>query len=385
MRILFCNYEYPPLGGGGGVVNASLAEELAGRHDVTVLTSQAMGLPEVEDVRGVRIIRVPVFFRRDYAAANFPSMLAYLPMGMSRGRKLLAKERFDVINTHFVLPTGPVGERLARVGNTPNVVSVHGGDLFDPSKRMSPHRHWLLRLWIRGLLRRADCIIGQSKNTLKNMQTYYTPELEGIRIPLGIARPAMPAAGRAEFGFTDADKIMVTVGRLVSRKAVAQLIDVLRKLDDAHTHLVIIGSGPEERALRNHSREAGLDARVHFMGQVDEEKKYGLLKIADVFVSTSQHEGFGLVFLEAMAMGTPVICYDHGGQTDFLEDGRTGGVIPLNDINGFADSVHRIISDASVIQSMGKEIIRRMDEYFIDSCALRYEQVFEEVIRNYRN
>src|SRR3954453_13825963 len=80
MQILFANYEYPPIGGGGGVVMAALAAELTKRgHDVTVLTSQAFGLPgeSVED--GVRVIRVPVFFRRHMAVANLPSMAAYLP------------------------------------------------------------------------------------------------------------------------------------------------------------------------------------------------------------------------------------------------------------------------------------------------------------------
>ena len=60
LRILFCNYEYPPLGGGGGVINALLAEELAKKHDVTVLTSRCMGLPEESVENGVRIIRLPV-------------------------------------------------------------------------------------------------------------------------------------------------------------------------------------------------------------------------------------------------------------------------------------------------------------------------------------
>ena len=70
MKILFCNYEYPPLGGGGGVINALLAEELSKRHDITVLTSQGLGIARDEVVRNVRVVRVPVYFRRQKAAAN---------------------------------------------------------------------------------------------------------------------------------------------------------------------------------------------------------------------------------------------------------------------------------------------------------------------------
>src|SRR5271168_3077882 len=173
MKILFCNYEYPPLGGGGGVVMAALARELARRHTVTVLTSGALGLPAESLESGVRIIRVPVFFRRHLAVANVASMAAYLPMAALRGLTLRRSGAFDVVNTHFVVPSGPVGHMLARLYGVPNVLSVHGGDLYDPSKRISPHRIALLRKPIAGLLRRADALVGQSRNTLQHVAEIY--------------------------------------------------------------------------------------------------------------------------------------------------------------------------------------------------------------------
>ncbi|MDQ3840725.1 MAG: glycosyltransferase family 4 protein, partial [Thermoproteota archaeon] len=175
MRILFCNYEYPPLGGGGGIVNALLAEELAKQHEVTVLTSQGLGLPGEREENSVRVIRVPVLFRRKQATANIPSMLAYLPMGILAGKRLLKNTHYDVINTHFVLPTGPVGRALSRFAKIPQVLSVHGGDLYDPSKWLSPHRHGILRVWVRRLLQNADRIVGQSRNTLDNVRKFYDP------------------------------------------------------------------------------------------------------------------------------------------------------------------------------------------------------------------
>src|SRR5689334_18584359 len=102
MQILLCNYEYPPIGGGGGVVMAAMATELAHRgHDVTVLTSRAFGLPADSIEDGVRVVRVPVFFRRQMAVANIASMAAYLPMGWFRGMRLGRRKAFDIINTHF--------------------------------------------------------------------------------------------------------------------------------------------------------------------------------------------------------------------------------------------------------------------------------------------
>ncbi len=164
MQILLCNYEYPPIGGGGARRHGRHGDRAGPQgHDVTVLTSRAFGLPadSVED--GVRVVRVPVFFRRQMAVANLASMAAYLPMGWFKGMRLGRRKAFDIINTHFVVPTGPLGDWLSRRLNVPNVLSVHGGDLFDPSKPTSPHRHSFLRGPIHDMLNRADGVVAQSR------------------------------------------------------------------------------------------------------------------------------------------------------------------------------------------------------------------------------
>ncbi len=381
MRILFCNFEYPPLGGGGGVINALLAEELANRHEVTVLTSQGLGLPRREVVNGVRVERVPVFFRREQAAANMPSMLAYLPMGAAHGLRLFREQPFDIINTHFALPSGPVGSFLSHRTGTPNVLSVHGGDLYDPSKASSPHRHALLRVWIRRLLKDADQVVGQSANTIDNVGRFYTREVEPRLIPLGIRRPAWAPADRKAYGFSDTDFLMVSVGRLVARKAMDQLVRMLKDLEDPAAHLLLVGSGPQEESLRRLAAELGVEARVHFLGFVSEEEKFGVLQMCDLFVSTSQHEGFGIVFLEAMASGLPVVCYDHGGQTDFLEDGVTGHLLRLNDEATLRARCRELMHAPDALARMGETNRRRVERFYIENCAREYEALFDDVIR----
>lgn len=384
MRILFCNYEYPPLGGGGGVVMAALARELARRHTVTVLTSGALGLPAENTEGAVRVLRVPVFFRKELAVANFPSMLAYLPMAGLRGLRLRRTGGFDVINTHFVVPTGPVGHVLSRLYRVPNVLSVHGGDLYDPSKGSSPHRHAWLRMPIRTLLQRADALVGQSRNTLQHVEDIYRVRRETQLIPLGIERPAATArTAREDFGLPEDAFVMVTVGRVVARKATVQLVRALHASDRPNAHLLIVGDGPDAAAVRKAAAEAGLAGRVHLLGQVSEQRKYQALSVADIFVSASQHEGFGLVFLEAMAQGLPIICYDHGGQTDFLADGETGFVAPLNDLDRFTCGIVDLHDRSANRRAMAEENRRRVEGYFIDSCARRYEAAFETAIRDF--
>jgi glycosyltransferase involved in cell wall biosynthesis len=377
VKILFCNYEYPPLGGGGGVAMAALAKELAQRHDVTVLTSRALELPSESIEDGVRILRVPVLFRRQLAVANFPSMLAYVPMAALRGMSL-KRQRYDVVNTHFVVPTGPVGQVLASYYGVPNVLSVHGGDLFDPSKRSSPHRHAWLRGPIRRMLRAASAVVGQSRNTLEHVKRIYGVTRSTELIPLGITRPpSIERGARGDFGLSVDAFVLVTVGRLVARKSTSQLVRALKASNRSNTHLLVVGDGPDAAAVQNAAAEAGVSDRVHLLGHVSDEQKYRALSVADAFVSTSQHEGFGLVFLEAMAFGLPIICYDHGGQTDFLATGRTGHLIRLNDLDAFTQAICDLHDHRQATVEIGRHNRQLVEDYFIDHCARRYEALFE--------
>ncbi|GBE09686.1 glycogen synthase [bacterium BMS3Bbin12] len=385
MRILFCNFEYPPLGGGGGVVTALLAEELAKSHQVTVLTSRSGGLAPDAVEAGVRVVRVPVLLRRDRSTASLVSMFGYLLSGIRAGKILLRTGGVDVINTHFALPSGPVGAALARFAGVPNVLSVHGGDLYDPSKWTSPHRHGLLRLWIRRLLLDADRVVGQSRNTLDNARRIYSDRADSVRIPLGIRRPPGGVAARSDYGLMQGDFLLVTVGRLVGRKAIDQLITLLQELGERPVKLLVIGEGPRLEALRAQAAALGVSDRVRFLGHLGEAEKFAVLRMADLFVSTSQHEGFGLVFLEAMACALPVVCYDHGGQTDFLTEGETGGVVALNDLRAFVDRCRRFADQPALTVRIGTGNVRRVEEFFIDRCAARYESLFHEVIEARRN
>lgn len=384
MRILFCNYEYPPLGGGGGVINKQIAEELAKQHTVDVVTSQGMDLPAVAVENGVTVYRVPVFFRNRQAAANMPSMLAYVFNGIRKGSQLISENAYDIINTHFVLPSGPVGAWLAARARIPNVLSVHGGDLYDPSKWLSPHRHFLFRYIVRRLLRKANAVVGQSSNTIQNVHDYYDRDIACECIPLGIPRRNNPSTGRrSHYNLAPDDILLVTVGRLVARKAVDQLITMVSKMGNDRVHLLVVGSGPQEETLRNAAQELGVASRIHLLGQVSEQEKFEVLQMADIYTSTSQHEGFGIVYLEAMASALPVVCYDFGGQTDFLKPGVNGYLVRLNDIAEFQRACQNLIDDPELRGRIGKQNVNDVERYYVDNCAQRYAGLYESVLQQY--
>ena len=358
----------------------ALARELARRHEVTVLTSQALDLERESDDGGVRVLRAPVFFRNQLAVANFPSMLAYLPSATLRALSLRRSSAFDVINTHFVVPSGPVGQVLAKLFGAPNVLSVHGGDLFDPSKRSSPHRHAWLRGPIRHMLNAADAVVGQSRDTVRHVEQIYGVHRPVGLIPLGIDRPQLaPEASRAQLGIPDDAFVMLTIGRIVPRKSSVQLVEALIKCARPKAHLVLVGDGPDAEAVRAAARAGGVAERVHLLGYVTEQQKSAALACADIFVSSSQHEGFGLVFLEAMAFALPVVCYNRGGQTDFLATPATGHVVALNDLDAFTRALIDLHDHPEQRRAIGQHNQSAVEEYFIDRCAERYEATFAAV------
>jgi len=377
-RVLLVSYEYPPLGGGGGVIVRDLAEELAGRMDVSVLTSATSGLPRRESQGRLEIVRTPVLFRHDRSTASLPSMLSFLPSSLVTGVRLLRRRGFDLVHTAFAIPSGPSGLLLARAFGLPHVLSVLGGDIYDPSKRLSPHRTPILKATVRTVITRSDRVIAGSRDIEERTRDLYGAS--GVEtVSLAIRPPRIVPVSRDELGLGREVSLLITIGRLVPRKGLRSLVDVLAALKDPRVQLVIVGDGPEREALKRRAETAGVAERIHFAGYVSEQRKWQLLAASDVYVSTSIHEGFGLVFLEALEAGVPVLCYDRGGQTDFLTP-EVAELVPAGDEEGFGSRLRVLLDDRTKLRRMGDAGRRVAREYHVDRFADRYQAIYDECL-----
>jgi glycosyltransferase involved in cell wall biosynthesis len=227
-------------------------------------------------------------------------------------------------------------------------------------------------------------LVGQSRDTVGHVSRIYGVHRPVELVPLGIVRPPSRIQGdRARFGIPAEAFVMVSVGRVVPRKAAPQLVRVLAAAGAGDMYLLVVGDGPECEAVRHLAAELGVADRVRLLGHVSEQEKNEALSIADIFVSTSQHEGFGLVFLEAMAVGLPVVCYDRGGQTDFLSGLASGAVVRLNDIDSFTRSVMDLYHSRGRRSAVRSYNLARVEDFFIEQCATRYEALFRKALQSF--
>ncbi len=377
LSILILNYEFPPLGGGGGIATYDLALEWAKGHHVDVLTSSFRGLPSAETVNGINIYRVKALFRKSRDAASFASMLSYVFFAFFKGIRLCRKHRYDVINTHFAVPSGPLGFVLGTTFGIPNVLSLHGGDIYDPSKKLSPHKSCLFSRVVRFILNHADSIVAQSSNTRDNAIRYYSPASDISIIPLAFHPPVPTGGRRGNLPLNEKNYNIVTIGRLVKRKAIDVLIRALSLIPDPSVHLYVLGDGPERSALENLAADLGLSHRVHFAGYIDNDEKYRYLAGCNLFALTSLHEGFGIVYQEAMFCGLPIVAGNHGGQVDFLVNEENAILVDVGDVEGTAQAIVRFRKERKLSSRCAKNNRAKIKEYFAEAITEKYLELFD--------
>lgn len=382
MRILFINYEYPPLGGGGGSGMQEICLELGKRHEVHVVTSGRDGLPKTEKHAdsNVTVHRANVAGRNARATASFVSMLHFLFAGSRLADSLIERYQFDVINTWFAIPSGLVGGRIARKHAIPHLLTVIGGDIYDPSKWYSPHSFYLSSVAVKWAIKRADALVAISSDIANRTQEYFKYNSEIPVISLGIKEPEFTLNNRDELGLDSSKKYIVTLGRHVRRKDYPTLLKAIANLDRDDVDLLMIGDGPEQNNLKRLAVELGISKRVNFKGFLSQEEKYQTLAASNLFVLSSLHEGFGVVYLEAMYCGLPVIAADIGGQTDLLEQAKTGFMVPIGDVEQMSEALNTVLSNDGLAEEMSAHNKQHILNFSIAKLASQYELAYSTLL-----
>jgi phosphatidylinositol alpha-1,6-mannosyltransferase len=262
-----------------------------------------------------------------------------------------------------------------------SIVFTHGLEVWEPLG------------WPRGpSLRRANLIVAPSRDTAQHLISEQKICAEKIRrLAWGLdpefeARLQGPISPSRPFGFPGGGRIVLTVGRwdpAERYKGADTLIcawpRVLQVAPDAA--LVLVGDGKDRTRLEQLARESSAADHIHFLSGLSQEALFACYAHCDVFALPSRGEGFGLVFLEAMANAKPVVGGAHGGTPDVIEDGVNGLLVPHGEVAILSNALESLLADpvrASEMGARGRQRVQR--EYTFERFQLELSRLLADVL-----
>ena len=175
------------------------------------------------------------------------------------------------------------------------------------------------------------------------------------------------------------ERILAHVSNFRKVKRVEDVLAIFEKVhQQMPSKLLMIGDGPERQNCEDICRKLGITEDVRFLGK--QEQMEEILNIADLFLLPSQYESFGLAALEAMACGVPVISSNAGGLPEINEQGKTGFLADVGDVETMAERAIYILEDEERLQQFKDNALAHAAEFSIDKIVPLYEAVYEEVL-----
>lgn len=375
-KVLFINYEFPPLGGGGGHANAQIVKRLADMgYDVSLMTSRFRHLPKEEVWEGVKIYRIPTLRRYEEKCSIF-EMAIFLLMSLFYSIKLHKKIQPDVIVCFFSIPCGPSALLLNSLFQTPYVICLRGGDVpgFLPEQLSLYHKltNWLTK-WI---WRRSRYLTANSEGLARLANDFYSHSHLTI-IPNGV-----------DSVFFNQNKIrnsklrILTVGRLSEQKKIERLIESMARLKNHGEEsivLYVVGDGPLRKNLENLASEKGvLGSKVVFLGWCSREKIKYHYQSADVFALASDFEGMPNVILEAMASSCAIVATDAPGTVELVNHEKNGFLVARKKLQEF-DRFFLLLKDQpQLLGQMQKLSYVSAQKYTWENVAQQYAELIDQ-------
>ncbi len=283
----------------------------------------------------------------------------------------LRRENYDLIHVHTPFVAHYLGLKLARELNVPCVETYH--TFFE--EYLHYYLPWIPKLMARGIARMiskrqcnaVDAIVAPSKPMLDVLRAYGVKAGAEV-IPTGLQEHSFKEADgkafRLKYGIPLDRPMLLFVGRVAFEKNIAFLLEMTKVLIEKHPDvlLVVAGQGPAEENLHKLAGDLELHNNIKFIGYLDRNTELNACyQAADIFVFSSKSETQGLVLLEAMAQGTPVVAISELGTASILMEGR-GALVAPDNIKDFAERVHKLLMYPEERYELGKAALTYVTE-----------------------
>lgn len=341
------------------------------------LLGYSRSLEKDETVKGGALLAAPLYL-----------LGAWRAVGRELGRGLEEGRPFDLLQGHWMVPNGLVAARFA--GRLAVAAGIHGSDVFMAEKG------WARPLVARAL-RRLGALTGCSPELVGRVCALGFPDEASRVIPYGIDSQLFSpdrtpdrmhrAVWRRQLGIPDDAPIIVSVGRMATKKGYHVLFDGLDRLMAEHrtVHVVLAGAGDRLEEFRR--RAAPHAERVHLPGVVYRDTLPDLYRAADVFCLPAVHDpkgnvdGLPNVILEGMASGLPVVATDVSGIPLAVEDGVHGRLVPEQDAERLVDALLEVLADPRRARAMGEAGRRKaVSDLSWDTVAGHYRDAYRLAI-----
>lgn len=285
---------------------------------------------------------------------------------------------YDVVHSHYWLSAW-IGQRFSQSLGIPHVVTFHTLALIKMQSRAGESEPEERERVEREAMLSADRIVAFSGHERDSMARLYGADPGRVKLaPCGVDlakfRPLDQREVRRQLGL-NGEKVLLYVGRVEPLKGLDLLVEAAAQMDsgDEEVRMMVVGGGgpgePETDRVKRLAEERKVDGLIDFVGRVDHDDLPLYYNAADVCVVPSYYESFGLVALESMACGTPVVATRVGGLPTIVQHGHTGYLKPWRCPEAFANSVEMIICSSGLQESMGLAARRRAEQMGWESVA----------------
>ena len=365
-----------PTHGGSGVVASELALGLAERGHEIHIVSYATPFR-------LRTFHQNVFVH-EVEVVSYP-LFKYPPYALSLATKLvdLAKEyKLDLIHAHYAVPhaaSAYLAKKMLRSENLKTVTTLHGTDITLVGLDKSFYQV------VQFNIEESDGVTAVSRFLQQRTMKEFKIEREIKVIPNFVnTERYYPLANdyTRKFFASREEKIVIHASNFRPLKRVQDVIQAFFRIrEKTPAKLLLIGEGPERRSIQQLTKDLKLNNDVVFLGEQDHMDR--LMNCADLFVLTSEQESFGLAALEAQSCGVPVIGTLVGGLPEVVEDGITGFLVPVGEVEVMADIALELFSDQTHYDECSKRARQRaLDLFGSNRIIPQYETFYREILES---